>query len=244
MNSSLQIGTAVLVHGAWADGSCWNNVILPLRHNGLKVIAAPIPLTSLTDDATALRRVIERTTGPVILVAHAYAGAVIAAAHDDRVKSLVYIAALAPDEGETVADVFYRTDPHPEAPHLAPDKHGFIWMPEEGFSRAVAHNASPDQIAIMAAVQRPIAVQCIQEKAPAPAWKTTPTWYFVAEEDRMINPETQRFMAGRMGANVRSYNVDHTPMHTAPELVVDVIMEAAGAAVLLPSGVSGEHSHS
>ncbi len=235
MNSSPQIGTAVLVHGAWADGSCWSNVILPLQRNGLKVIAAPIPLTSLTEDAIALRHAIERTSGPVILVGHAYGGAVIGAVHDDRVKSLVYIAALAPDEGETVADVFYRNASHPEAPHLAPDKHGFIWMPEEGFSRAVAHHASPDQIAIMAAVQRPLAVQCIQEKAPAPAWKTTPSWYFVAEEDRMINPETQRFMAGRMGANVRSYNVDHTPMHTAPELVVDVIMEAAGAAVLLPA---------
>jgi pimeloyl-ACP methyl ester carboxylesterase len=96
-------------------------------------------------------------------------------------------------------------------------------MPEEGFGCAVAHQASPDQIAIMAAVQRPIAVQW----APAPAWKTTPSWYFVAEEDRMINPETQRFMAGRMGADIRSYNVDHTPMHTAPELVVEVILEAA-----------------
>jgi len=229
MNSSPQIGTAVLVHGAWADGSCWNNVILPLRNKGLKVTAAPIPLTSLTDDATALRRVIERTTGPVILVAHAYAGAVIAATHDDRVKSLVYVVALAPDAGETVADVFYRTAPHPDAPQLAPDANGLIWMPEEGFGRAVAHEASPDQIAIMAAVQRPIAVQCIQEKASAPAWKTTPTWYFVAEEDRMINPETQRFMAGRMGASVRSYNVDHTPMHTAPDKVVHIILEAAEA---------------
>jgi pimeloyl-ACP methyl ester carboxylesterase len=152
---------------------------------------------------------------------------VIAAAHDDRVKSLVYIAALAPDEGETVADVFYRTAPHPKAPKLVPDAYGLIWMPDEGFGCAVAHKASPDQIAIMTAVQRPIAVQCIQEKAPAPAWKTTASWYFVAEEDRMINPDTQRFMAGRMGANIRSYNVDHTPMHTAPELVVDFILEAA-----------------
>jgi len=227
MNSSLQIGTAVLVHGAWADGSCWNNVILPLRHKGLKVTAAPIPLTSLTNDATALRRVIERTTGPVILVGHAYTGAVIAASHDVRVKSLVYIAALAPDEGETVADVFYRTAPHPNAPKLVPDASGLIWMPEEGFSQAVAHKASPDQIAIMAAVQRPIAVQCIQEKGPAPAWKTTPSWYLIAEEDRMINPETQRVMAGRMCANIRSYNVDHTPMRTAPAPVVDVILEAA-----------------
>jgi pimeloyl-ACP methyl ester carboxylesterase len=227
MTPTLQDGTVVLVHGAWADGSCWSNVILPLRSEGLKVIAAPIPLTSLTEDAAAVRRVIERTTGPVILAGHAYAGGVIAAAHHDRVKSLVYIAGLAPDEGEAVADVFYRTAPHPKAPKLVPDDYGFIWMPEEGFGCAVAHKASPDQLAIMAAVQRPIAVQCIQEKAPVPAWKTIPSWYFVAEEDRMINAETQRFMAGRMSANVRSYGVDHTPMYTAPELVVNVILEAA-----------------
>ncbi len=226
MSASLN-GTVVLVHGAWADGSCWSNVILPLRRQGLGVTAAPISLTSLIEDAVALRRVIERTTGPVVLVGHAYAGAVIAAAHDQRVKSLVFIAALAPDEGETVADVFYRTAPHAMAPKLAPDAYGLIWMPEEGFGCAVAHKASPDQVAIMAAVQRPIAVECIQEKAPIPAWKTTPSWYFVAEEDRMISPETQRFMAGRMGATIRAHHVDHTPMYTAPELVVDVILEAA-----------------
>jgi pimeloyl-ACP methyl ester carboxylesterase len=227
MNLSLRSETVVLVHGAWADGSCWSNVILPLRQQGLRVIAAPIPLTSLTDDAAALRRVIERATGPVILVGHAYAGAVIAAVHDERVKSLVYIAALAPDEGETVADVFYRTTPHPKAPQLAPDAHGLIWMPEEGFGCAVAHKASTDHLAIMAAVQRPIAVQCIQEQAPAPAWKKTPSWYLVAEEDRMIIPDTQRFMATRMDATMRAHRVDHTPMYTAPELVVDVILEAA-----------------
>jgi len=227
MNASSGNSTVVLVHGAWADGSCWSNVILPLRRQGLRVTTAPIPLTSLIEDSVTLRRVIERTTGPVILVGHAYAGAVIAAVHDDRVKSLVYIAALAPDEGETVADMFYRTTPHPKAPQLVPDAYGLIWMPEEGFGCAVAHKASPDQIAIMAAVQRPIAVQCIQEKAPAPAWRMTPSWYLVAEEDRMINPETQRFMAGRMGADIRSHNVDHTPMYTEPQLVVDLILEAA-----------------
>jgi pimeloyl-ACP methyl ester carboxylesterase len=202
-------------------------VILPLRHQGLSVTAAPIPLTSLIEDAVALRRVIDRTTGPVILVGHAYAGAVIATAHDERLKSLVYIAALAPGEGETVADVFYRATPHPKAPKLVPDAYGLIWMPEEGFGCAVAHNALPDQVAIMAAVQRPISVQCIQEKAPTPAWKTAPSWYFVAEEDRMINPDTQRFMAGRMGATISSHKVDHTPMYTAPEFVVDMILEAA-----------------
>ncbi len=226
MSSLSTMGSVILVHGAWADGSCWSNVILPLRRHGLNVIAAPLPLTSLSVDASALQRVIERTTGPVTLVAHAYAGAVIAAAHHDRVKSLVYVAALAPDEGETVADVFYRSTPHPQAPKLAPDSHGSIWMPEEGFANAVAHKASPDQLAVMAAVQRPLAVQCIQEKAPSPAWKTRPSWYLIAEEDRMILEETQRFMADRMNADVRSHNVDHTPMYTAPAVVVDVVLEA------------------
>ena len=231
MSAATRASTVVLVHGAWADGSCWSNVILSLRRQGLSVTSAPIPLTSLTDDAAALRRVIERVDGPVILVGHAYAGAVIAAAHDDRVKALVYVAALAPDEGETVADVFYRAAPHPEAPKLAPDAHGFIWMPEEGFGRAVAHEASPDQLAIMAAVQRPIAVKCIQEKAPTPAWKTKPSWYLLAEKDRMIVPETQRFMAERMGATIRSHAVDHAPMYTAPNLVVDVVLEGAREAI-------------
>ncbi|MBB6143130.1 pimeloyl-ACP methyl ester carboxylesterase [Silvibacterium bohemicum] len=227
MNHPKHMGTVVLVHGAWADGSCWSNIIIPLRRHGLNVISAQIPLTSLTDDAAALRRVIERTMGPVTLVGHAYAGAVIAAAHNDRVKSLVYVAALAPDEGETVMDVFYRATPHPQAPHLEPDAYGFIWMPEESFGSAVAHKASSDQIAIMTALQQPISVQCIQEKAPTPAWKSTPSWYLIAEEDRMIIPEVQRFMAERMGATIRSHNVDHTPMHTAPNFVVDLILDAA-----------------
>jgi pimeloyl-ACP methyl ester carboxylesterase len=226
MSHNGKTSSVVLVHGAWADGSCWSNTILPLQREGLNVISAPIPLTSLNDDAAALLRVIERTTGTVTLVGHAYAGAVIAAVKNDRVKSLVYVAALAPDEGETVADVFYRAAPHPEAPKLAPDAYGFIWMPAEGFGHAVAHNASPSQLAIMAAVQRPIAVQCIREKVPAPAWKSTPAWYLVAKEDRMILEETQRFMASRMNAAIRSHKVDHTPMYTAPDLVVDVVLEA------------------
>jgi pimeloyl-ACP methyl ester carboxylesterase len=216
----------ILVHGAWADGSCWSNVVVPLQRHGLQVLAAPIPLTSLSDDAAALQRTLERATGQIILVGHAYAGAVIAAVRDERVKALVYIAALAPDEGETVADVFYRATPHAKAPNLAPDAHGFIWMPESGFADAVAHKALPDQLAIMSAIQRPIAVQCIQEKSPAVGWKTRPSWYLIAEEDRMILPETQRFMAGRMGATIRSYAVDHTPMYTSPNLVVDTILEA------------------
>ena len=229
MNAFPHNSTVILVHGAWADGSCWRDVILAVERQGLRVICAPIPLTSLSDDVSALTRVVERTDGPVILGGHAYGGAVIAGIRDERVKSLVYVAALAPEEGETVAEVFYRDEPHAEAPKLSPDKYGFIWMPEDGFRSAVAHNASREETRVLSAVQRPISVQCIQEKAPVPAWKTKPSWFLVAEEDRMINPKTQKFMAGRMGARIRSKRVDHSPMYTATGLVVDVILEAASA---------------
>ena len=221
--------TVVLVHGAWADGSSWQAVISLLEERGLNVIAAPIPLTSLSDDADALKRTIARTEGPVIVAGHAYAGAVIATANDERVKALVYVAALAPDEGETVAQVFYRDEIHPKAPQLAPDADGFIWMPDEGFANAFAQNASAEQLALSRAVQRPISVKSIQEPAPAPAWKVKPTWYLIAEQDRMINPKTQHFMAERMKATVRQFEVDHTPLLTAPDKVVDVILEAAKA---------------
>src|SRR6266566_763389 len=180
-----------------------------LRNNGLQVTCAPIPLTSLEEDIAALERVLERTNGPSVLVGHAYGGAVIAGPNDDRVKSLVYVAALAPAEGETVAGVFYRAQPGgTEAPA---DAHGFIWMPEGGFDHPVAHKASPDQTKILEAVQRPIAMKCIQEKAPVPAWKTKRSWFVLAEEDRMIAPDTARFMAERMGAKIHAHRVDHSP---------------------------------
>ncbi len=219
--------TILLVHAAWADGSCWSNIILPLEQRGLRAICAPIPLTSLSNDAAALSWTLERTSGPVVLVGHAYSGAVIAAVKEERVKSLVYVAALAPDEGETVAKVFYRDTPSPEAPKMVPDSHGLVWMPDDAFRLALAHKASSDQAKIAASVQRPISVQCIQEPAPTPLWKSKPSWYLVAEEDRMINPKTQHFMADRMGATVRPHPVDHAPMYAAPALVVDVILEAA-----------------
>ena len=221
--------TVVAVHGAWADGSSWKDVILGLERDGVRVVAAPIPLTSLGDDAAALKRAISRTDGPVILAGHAYAGAVIGAANDERVKALVYIAALAPDEGETAAAVFYRDERHSLSPELAPDGDGFIWMPEEGFKNAFAQHATADQIALSAAVQRPIALKCIQEPAKKPAWKSNPSWYLIAEEDRMINPKTQHFMADRMRATTRVFAVDHTPLLTAPQKVVDIILEAKQA---------------
>jgi len=218
--------TVVAVHGAWADGSSWKEVILPLEREGLRVVAAPIPLTSFSDDTVALKRVLARTKGPVVLAGHAYGGAVIAAANDARVKALVYVAGLAPDEGETVAHVFYRDEKHSQSPHLAPDADGFIWMPEEGFRNAFSQNATTEQIALSAAVQRPIALKCIQEPVSKPAWRSKPSWFLIAEEDRMINPKTQQFMAKRMGAMTTLLRVDHTPMLSAPQEVVGIILEA------------------
>jgi pimeloyl-ACP methyl ester carboxylesterase len=180
----------------------------------------------LSDDIAALKRALERTSGPLVLAAHAYGGAVIAGSTNERVRSLVYIAALAPDEGETVAEVFYREAPHPQAPQLAPDAHGFIWMPREAFSTAFAQNIPMERAALFAATQRPIAIACIQEKAPRPAWRVMPSWYLIAEEDRMISPTAQRFMAARMGACTRLEKVDHTPMATAPQPVIEIILAA------------------
>ena len=221
--------TVFAVHGAWADGSSWKDVILGLEREKLRVVAAPIPLSALGDDNAALERAIARTQGPVILAGHAYAGAVIAAVNDERVKALVYIAGLAPDVGETVAQVFNRDEKHPQSPQLAPDSDGFIWMPDEGFGNAFSQNATAEQIALCRAVQRPISVKCIQEPVPMPTWRSNPSWYLIAEEDRMINPRTQHFMAKRMGATTRSLAVDHTPLLSAPGKVVDIILEAKQA---------------
>ena len=221
--------TVVLVHAAWADGSSWNAVTQALQSRGLHVIAAPIPMTSLSDDVRALDRILERASGTVLLGAHAYSGAVVSATTSAKVSGLVFIASLTPDEGETVADVFTRAPPHPLAPKLSPDGQGFIWLPEESFPIAFAQNAPPHRASLLAATQRPISVACIQEKAPAPLWKTRPAWYLVARQDRMIPEETQRFLATRMGARTRIENVDHVPMVTAPEVVVDVFSMALDA---------------
>jgi pimeloyl-ACP methyl ester carboxylesterase len=221
--------SVVLVHGAWADGSSWGKIIGPLAAEGVKAAAAPLPLTSFQDDVAAVERTLERAPGPVVLAGHAYAGAVIGAARSDKVKGLVYVAALAPDEGETVADVFYRGEPHPQAPKLAPDDHGLIYLPDAAFGAAFAQNATVEELAVLAAVQRPISPACITVAAPRPLWKDCPTWFLAAEQDRMIVHDNQRFMAARMQARVRSHVVDHTPMVTASAVVLDVLREAVAA---------------
>jgi len=218
--------SVVLVHGAWAEGSSWAGVIAALKKESVEVSAAPLPLTSLADDVAALNRSLDRTDGPIVLAGHAYAGAVIALASPERVRALVYVTALAPDEGEKVADVFYRLEPHPQAPKLAPDGNGLIWLPEGAFATAFAQNASADQRAVLAAVQRPISVNCITVPAGRPLWRDVPSWFLIAEDDRMIVPQTQRYMAERMKAKTKAQAVDHIPSVTAPSVVVDIIRDA------------------
>lgn len=218
--------TVVLAHGAWADGSSWGLVIQALAASGQRAAAAPLPLTSLADDVAALERTIARAGTDVLLVGHAYAGGVIGEARSAAVKGLVYVAALAPDEGETVADVFYRAPPHPLAPKLAPDADGLIWLPDDAFARAFAPQASAADQALFAAVQRPISPAAITVPVGRPRWRDLPSWYLLAEEDRMIVADTQRFMAARMGAAVVAHPLDHTPMATRPDLVAALIADA------------------
>lgn len=231
MNKIPSNATIVLVHAAWADASSWTPVIGPLLKAGVKVIAAQIPMTSLSDDVAALKMTLKRAgDGPILLVAHSYAGAVITALESDgRIKGLAFIAAMPPAEGETVGDVFFREPAHEKAPHLAPDADGYLWMSEEGMNDAVAHQATAEQNAIRTAAQRPIAMKCLSEPIKTPAWRTKPSWFLLAEDDRMFSPKTQRFVAERMGAEVRAYTVDHAPQTSSPTIVVEFILEAANA---------------
>ena len=243
--TNLTVPSVVLVHAAWADASSWNKVITPLQRKGMQVVAVQIPLTSLSDDAATVRRTLKRVSGPVVLVGHSYGGAVITAAGSGNLnlKALVYIAAMAPDEDETVGQLLHHSATHASAPALVPDEDGFLWMSAKGFADAVAHDSSPEDAELMAATQKPISINCVEEQMTRPAWKEKPSRSLVAERDRMIAPETQRFMAHRAGGYVHAMEVDHTPLASAPDRVAAIITEAVDAvtpdAALDPRRIGG-----
>lgn len=224
--------TAVLVHAAWADGSSWNKVTTRLEDDGLHVVAAQIPLTSLSEDVAALKRVLRRQSGRVVLVGHSYGGAVITAAavDDPKVHALVYVSAIVPDEGETVGAVFEREAAHAKAPALEPDEDGFLWLTVDAFRSAVAPDATAEETILMAANQKPIALKCLGEPMGRPAWKQKPSWFLIAENDRMVSPKTQRYLAERMHSAIVSLPADHFPMLSAPEAVCKLIRDAAKSA--------------
>lgn len=220
----------VLVHGAWADGSNWSKVIPLLQDKGLSVTAVQNPLTSLADDAAVTRRVLDAQGGSTILVGHSYGGAVITEAGVDapNVVALVYIAAFAPDRGG-LGSIFARQEQPPGAKSIRPDNNGFLWIDRATFRNSFAQDCDELEARVMAAVQKPIAGRCFDDKVTQPAWKSKPSWYQVSENDRMIPPDAERWMAKRMGATTISLPASHASLVSRPAEVAKLIADAAAA---------------
>lgn len=221
----------VLVHGAWGDGSHWRHVIPPLHDKGYRVIAVQNPLTSLPDDVERTRRLVEAQDGPTLLVGHSYGGMVISGAGGaDNVVGLVYLAAFAPDEGESPGALFAMREPPPGAAAIRPDDNGFLWLDRDRFHDDFCQDVEREEALVMALTQKPIAARCFEDRAGPPAWRRRPCWYQVSDRDRMIPPETERWFAERMQPR-RTVNLDagHASMASQPGPVVALIDEAARA---------------
>jgi pimeloyl-ACP methyl ester carboxylesterase len=221
--------TIVLVHGPWLDAGMWNSVILPLRQQGLQVVAAQLPLTSFEDDLAAVERTLERIDGPLLLVGHSYSGALIANAAllQSSIRALVFISAITPTCDETVADVLRQDIASEKSARMIPDRHGFIWMTENEFGTVLAPHAAAHQWALMAATQKSISVRCLNGRISNPDWQKLPSSYLIAEQDRILSAKTQRRMAQRMNARIYVHPLDYAAAMTEPEIVLDVILEAA-----------------
>ena len=221
--------TVVFAHGLWADGSCWSEVITRLHTEGFNTIAVQNPLTSLEDDVSAIKRALDRAgDGPVILVGHSWGGVVITASGtDERVKGLVYVAALAPDSGETAAQLSAKFDPAPIFKHVAVVG-GYIWLNRDAIPHFAGDLSEREQDLIYA-TQGPANAALFEAKVDVPAWRNKPSWYVVALKDETINTEQERFVAKRMGATTVEVNSSHVPMISHPDAVVDIIKQASQA---------------
>jgi pimeloyl-ACP methyl ester carboxylesterase len=223
--------TIVLVHGAFADGSSWSKVIPILERDGYYVIAVQNPLTSLADDVATTKRVIDAQKGPVVAVGHSYGGAVItdAAAGNTNVKSLVYVAAFAPDAGEALAAAGAKFAPPALGKALVPDAAGFLYIDRAKFHDVFCKDVPGAEARIMAATQKPVNGSVFGAIATNAAWKNVPSWYIVCSEDQAINPETERFLAKRMNAKTTEIKSSHVPFLSHPKDVARVIEAAANA---------------
>lgn len=218
----------VLVHGAFADGSSWNKVIPLLEARGLHVVSVQNPLSSLADDTAATRRAIEQQTGPVVLVGHSWGGVVITeAGNDDKVKALVYVAALVPDSGRSANDMM-KNQPAPAwAGELRKDSANFLTLSVRAIVDDFAQDLPPAQARILAATQGPWFAGALDDKIGVAAWHTKPSWYVVADQDRMINPRSEAAMATKIGATTIHVDSSHVAMVSHPDLVADAIIAAA-----------------
>lgn len=221
----------LLVHGAFADASSWRHVIPLLEEKNYRVTAIQTPMTSLDDDVKATTRAIEAQPGPVVLVGHSYGGAVIsvAAAQTAKVKALVFVAAFAPETGETLGAMQKRYAPPPLVSALVPDTAGFLFVDRAKFHEVFAHDVPAADAGVMAASQRPIFAGIFDTPMPGAGWKSIPSWYVVATEDRAINPELERFMAHRIGAVTTEVKASHVPFLSHPKAIAAVVLEAADA---------------
>jgi pimeloyl-ACP methyl ester carboxylesterase len=221
----------VLIHGAWAEGSCWSGVIERLQADGYHVTAPQFPLTALPDDVARLRQVLNLQDGPTIVVGHSYGGHVITALGSDapNVAGLVYIAAFGLDQGESLGGLLSQGPVTPALAHLTTDSQGFGWLSEDDFVRHFAGDVDPVKAKVLYAVQQPIAMSIFEEPMGVPAWKTLPSWYLVATEDQALPPEAERLFASRMGATTVEIPSSHVAMVSHPSEVAQLIGTAAKA---------------
>jgi pimeloyl-ACP methyl ester carboxylesterase len=224
--------SVVLVHGAFADASSWRRVIPILEKDGFTVTAVQNPLKSLADDVATTKRVVDAQKENVILVGHSYGGAIItdAAAGNSKVKGLVYVAAFAPDAGEALGGLIERFSPSPLATALVPDSAGFLYIDRSKFQEVFANDLTKDEPALLAATQKPIAGAIFGEGLKAAAWKTIPSWYVVSTRDNAINPDLERFMAKRIGAETKEIKASHVSFISNPAEVAKVVEAAAATA--------------
>ena len=221
----------VLVHGFWGGAAHWGKVIVALAKKGYQSISAvENPLTSLADDAERTRKMIAQQQGPVLLVGHSYGGAVITEAGDlPNVVGLVYIAAFAPDAGESPGGITAKNPPV-AVPNLAPDSDGFLWIKQDKFHESFCQDLTADEALVMAVTQKAPVASTFENTVTAPAWKKKPSWYQISGEDRMIAPENQKWMSGRLGARkIITLNASHASLASMPDEVTALIDEAASA---------------
>jgi len=221
----------VLVHGAFADGSSWNKVIPLLEAEGFTVTAVQNPLKSLSEDVATTKRVLDAQKGDVVLVGHSYGGAVIteAAAGNSKVKALVYVAAFAPDAGETLGALGERFPAPPLGTAVVPDSAGFLYIDRAKVADVFANDLPKEEAALLAATQKPLAAAIFGEPLKAAAWKSIPSWYVVSTQDKAINPDLERFMAKRMGAKIKEVKASHVSFISNPSEIAKVIESAAAS---------------
>ena len=230
MSQPQRVRNIVLVHGAWADGSSWNKIIPLLQQNGFHVTAVHLPFTTLAEDAATVKRALALQNGPAILVGHSYGGAVITEAGDDpNVAALVYVAAFAPDLGQSAGDLNNQYPPPSESKEIRPDANGFLQLTDKGVAEDFGQDLTPPEKQIIAAIQGQVSgPNELGAKVTTVAWKQKPTFYIVADQDRMISPELERKFAAQMHAKTIHISSSHVPMLSHPKQVAEFIASAAG----------------